>query len=636
MCGIAGIVDLQRREISEAELVALRDTITHRGPDDAGVFLAPGVGLAARRLSILDLSDRAHMPMASDDESIWITYNGEVYNFAELRPELESLGHRFRSGGDTEVVLRAYEQWGDDCVERLHGMFAFAIWDARRRRLFAARDRLGVKPLFYARREGRIVFASEIHSLYAFVRPEPDGIDPLALDFYLAHGYVPPDRCLVRDVQKLPPAHTLIIEEGRITTRRYWRPAFRPLESTTFEESLDAVDEELRGAVARRLRSDVPLGCFLSGGIDSGLVASMAALASPNRLRTFSVGFEGASPEEDERPLARLVAERYETDHTELVVGPGHKSLLPRMLHHVGEPFADVGILPMREISALAKRDVTVVLSGDGGDESFAGYPSIRSAELAARVRGSVPAPLRHALAGVLGWPGVRDLRGVPRARGWLDHYVNCSRAERFEVVGLWADWRSKGYTAEAREALAGRVSTELVEAVLERAETSLSGGELQLLGELELRLSRYLTKVDIASSSASLEVRSPFLDTRVVELAARLPLDQKLKDDRPKGMLRALAARYLPDELLTQPKRGFAPRLGGWLRDDWADLIRELTSGRDSVSARWIREPVLRQVVDEHLRGAADHADRLYAILCLEIWWRLFVSRTMSRDDVL
>jgi asparagine synthase (glutamine-hydrolysing) len=636
MCGIAGIVDLLHREIPESELLELRDSITHRGPDDAGIFRAPGVGLAARRLSILDLSPRGHMPMANEDESLWITYNGEIYNFLELRADLEGLGHRFHSGGDTEVVLHSFEQWGDSCVDRFRGMFAFAIWDAERKTLFAARDRLGVKPLFYASVDQRLIFSSEIHGLYRFVQPDAGRIDPLSLDFYLSHGYVPPDRCFVRGLEKLPPGHTLRLDGGRITTHRYWRPRYRPTLKMSLEESLDAIDRELSAAVARRLRSDVPLGSLLSGGIDSGLVTSMAAMASSQQLKTFSVGFEGAEPGEDERPLARLVAERYDTDHTELVVGPGHKSVLPRMLWHLGEPFADVGILPMREISALAKCDVTVVLSGDGGDESFAGYPSIRSAQLAGMLRSAVPAAPRRALAAALVLPIVSSVPGASRAHGWLENYVNCSPAERFEAVGLWGDWRSRLYTREARSALHGSCAQELVDDVLEAADASLSAGELQLFGELELRLSRYLTKVDIASSSASLEVRSPFLDHGVVELAACLPLSQKLVGGRPKGLLRRLASRYLPEELLTQPKRGFAPRLGGWLRGEWSGLLRELTGGPGSASATWIEEPVLREVVDAHLSGAADHADRLYAILCLEIWWRLFVSRTMSRDDVL
>jgi len=636
MCGIAGIVDLRQRDVPESELIELRDSVRHRGPDDAGIFRAPGIGLATRRLSILDLSPRGHMPMANEDESLWITYNGEVYNFVELRAELERLGHAFRSGGDTEVVLRAFEQWGDDCVDHLRGMYAFAIWDVRRHSLFAARDRLGVKPFFYASVDERLVFCSELHGLYRFVRPDPDRIDPVALDFYLAYGYVPPDRCFVQGVERLPPGHVLRLEDGRLSTRRYWRPAFRPTRDMPLGECLDTLDAELSGAVARRLRSDVPLGCFLSGGIDSGLVASMAAKASPNRLKTFSVGFEGARPDEDERPLARLVSERYDTDHTELMVGPSHKSVLPRMLWHVGEPFADVGILPMREISALAKCDVTVVLTGDGGDESFAGYPSIRSAEMAGRVRRFVPSPARRGLASSLGWPGVRELPGATRARRWLDNYVNCPRAERFEAVGLWGGWRERAYTPELRALLREHTARALVEAVLDGADDSLSAGELQLFGELELRLSRYLTKVDIASSSASLEVRSPFLDHGVVELAARLPLDQKLLRGRPKGLLRALAGRYLPQELLTQPKRGFAPRLGDWLRGDWAPVLRELTSGADSASSAWIQAPVLKEVVESHLRGSADHADRLYAILCLEIWWRLFVSRSLTPDDVL
>ncbi|MCZ6782369.1 MAG: asparagine synthase (glutamine-hydrolyzing), partial [Proteobacteria bacterium] len=370
MCGICGIVDLSGPGPSEPDLLALRDDLAHRGPDDAGLHREPGVGLGACRLAIQDLSARGHMPMPNEDETLWITYNGEVYNFETLRAQLEERGHRFRSGSDTEVVLHAYQEWGDACPERLSGMFAFAVWDRKRRRIFAARDRLGVKPFFYLQRGAQLVFASEVHALYRFAPPDPENLDPVALDFFLSQGFPPPDRSFVQGLAALPPAHSLVFDEAGLRLSRYWDLRFRPARNLSREDALEELDRVLRDAVERRLRSDVPLGCFLSGGIDSGLVTAMTARASAESVSSFSLGFAGDPRDEDERPLARLVAERYGTRHREIEVRPDHRALLTSALWHVGEPFADVGLLPMVEISRAAREHVVVALSGDGGDES--------------------------------------------------------------------------------------------------------------------------------------------------------------------------------------------------------------------------------------------------------------------------
>lgn len=638
VCGICGIVDLRASSVSEADLLALRDGIRHRGPDDAGTHIEGGVGLGARRLSILDLSPRGHMPMANDDETLWLTYNGEVYNFAELRRELEARGRRFRSDSDTEVVLRAYEEWGEACVERLAGMFAFALWDRPRRRLFAARDRLGVKPLFFAHEGSRLVFASEIHGLYRFVPPTPDRIDPLALDYVLRSGYPPPDRCFVRGLQKLPPAHTLVFDEHGLRLQRYWRVRFRPQRRLDLEEALDELDERLGRAVARRLRSDVPLGAFLSGGIDSGLVTALAARAVPGPLNTFSVGFTGARPDEDERPLARLVSERYGTQHRELTVATDHRRILTRVLWHVGEPFADVGALPMYEISREAKQFITVALSGDGGDESFAGYGNIRAAALAQRFRQRAPAPVRRLLAGLAGAPGVQDrVAAAGKLARWLERYVERNVAEQLREATSWSDpQRASLYGPEARRRLGDTSARQIVEGVLAAA-GPLEDGELHLFADLELLLpGDYLTKVDIASSMASLEVRSPFLDHELVEFAASLPLSQKLLGGRQKGLLRRLAERHLPEAVVQAPKRGFAPSLSRWLRGDWADLVRSLTDDSRWVAAGTFDADVVRRTVAEHLDGRADHGYALWVLLCLEIWWRLFVDRSLAPGDAL
>jgi asparagine synthase (glutamine-hydrolysing) len=635
VCGICGIVDLSPEPVRERDLLWLRDQLAHRGPDDAGAFLEPDAGLGARRLSILDLSPRGHMPMPDEEHNLWITYNGEVYNFAELREQLEKRGHRFESDGDTEVVLRAYCEWGEACVEHLIGMFAFAIWDRRRRRLFAARDRLGVKPLFYARQGARLVFASEIHPLYRFVPPSAETIDPLALDYYLGFGYAPPDRCFVRGLSKLPPAHTLVFDGQNLRVERYWRVSFAEKRHGSLEETLDALDEHLQTAVVRRLRSDVPLGCFLSGGIDSGLVTAIAARHSASRVNTFSVGFGGTRPEDDERPLARLVAERYGTAHRELVVNSDHRAVLPRILWHVGEPFADLGAVPMYEISRQARAHITVALSGDGGDESFAGYPNVRAAQLAQQLRGLVPRPLRGAIARAASFPPLASRVHTASALSrFLRHYVDRSVLGQFDFENQWSSsWRGRLYTPQSARQLADATAGDIVAAELAAA-GPLEDADLHLFTDLHLRLAGdYLTKVDIAANMASLEVRSPFLDHELVEFAARIPLSQKLLRGRQKGLLRLLAERYLPEPLIRQPKRGFGPRLGEWLRGDWSDMVRDLSGNSESARAGILRSETVRQVVEEHLRGR-DHAVRVWNLACLELWWRLFVSRSLSPGE--
>lgn len=635
MCGICGIVDVSGNPVSESELDGLNQTLVHRGPDDSGLHLDGGVGLGARRLSIIDLSDRGHMPMSNEDGSVWITYNGEAYNFPDLRRELEQRGHRFQSDCDTEVVLRAYLEWDEACVERIAGMFAFAIWDGRKRRLFAARDRLGVKPLFYAHLGSRIVFASEIHGLYRFVSPSAQGIDPSALDYYLRFGYVPPDRCFVNGLSKLPPAHTLTFDANGLRTSRYWRPRFDAKRDLSVDDALEELDQHLRRAVTRRLRSDVPLGSFLSGGIDSGLVTALAAQGTSEKLRTFSVGFSGAKDDEDERPLARLVADRYDTDHTELLVSTDHRTILARVLYHIGEPFADIGALPMYEISKRARQHITVALSGDGGDESFAGYGNIPAAALAQKVRRLIPGPARSLMGGVAGLPGLdRREDVVGKGSRWIRQYLQRSVEGQLDLPNSWHDALRGALYGDHAPSGGALSAAEIVQRTLDVVD-GIEDAERHLFADLELLLpGDYLTKVDIASNMVSLEVRSPFLDHELVEFAATLPLSQKLLGGQQKGLLRTLAKRYLPDELITAPKRGFAPRVGRWLRDDWADLVDEFATRGRLATEGILRDDVLKGVVQEHLSGDSDHARRIWTVICLDIWWRLFVDGSLQPGD--
>jgi len=634
MCGICGIVDRASGPISESDLVALRDSLTHRGPDDAGILLREGVGLGARRLSVIDLSPLGHMPMSNEDDSVWITYNGEVYNFRELRSQLEERGHRFRSHTDTEVIVHAYEEWGDACAERLAGMFAFAIWDSPRSRLFLARDRLGVKPLYFIEQGSRLVFASEAHGLHRFFTASAKGIDPLALDYYLAYGYTPPDRGFLSEIRKLPAAHSLVFDADGLRIERYWSVAFRPSLRLSDSDALDAVEERLRTAVERRLVADVPVGCFLSGGIDSGLITAFAARASSKPLHTFSVGFSGADPGADERPLAALVASEFGTHHQELVVAPGQKSALPQILWHMAEPFADISALPMSTMSREARHFITVALSGDGGDESFAGYPNVRSAYFGEWMRAFAPAPIRSTLYAALSLL-TPTLPFSARAARWLHFYAQPELRKQFGAAMTWDDaLRTRLYSGDARVRLGRATAFDIIARVQIRAE-GLGAAEMHLFTDLQLRLGGgYLRKVDIASNMASLEVRSPFLDHELVELAASLPIRQKLPGGRQKGLLRKLAARYLPGSIVTQRKRGFAPDTGAWIRGEWAPFVRDLLPNGSLARSGLFDPVVIARVVDDHLAGRASHGQRIWSLVCLEIWWRLFLDQSLSVSD--
>jgi asparagine synthase (glutamine-hydrolysing) len=629
MCGICGIIDRTGKSISENAILRLRDSVEHRGPDDAGIHIEDGVGLGSRRLAVLDLSPRGHMPMHNDDRSMWITYNGEVYNYRDLRTELESQGIRFQSDCDTEIVLRAYEAWGDDCVKRLHGMFALAIWDSKRRRLFAARDRLGVKPFFYIDDGKRFAFCSELKGLYELQPPSFDRIDPLSLDFFLGFGYLPPDRALIEGFHKLPPAHFLVLDDEGIRLSRYWQVEMHASNAGSIDENLEELDVVLRRAVAKRLKSDVPLGCFLSGGIDSGLVTALAAQSSDQPINTFSVGFTGAFPEDDERPLARIVAERFGTRHEELEVAPASYDLLPEITRHIGEPFADIGVLPMYQISKVAKQHITVALSGDGGDESFVGYPNITSALAAEKIRSRLPQAITQAIEAAAGVPVLS--RALPRAaqvHRFLRQYVNGGVVGQFDASNSWSEaWRARLYTPLQASRRGDSRAAHLIAAITDR-QPHLRWPDQGVVVDLHLRLGGgYLTKIDIASNMVSLEVRSPFVDHEIVEFAAELALERKLLNGKQKGLLREYAKRLLPEEIVSQPKRGFAPGLDDWLRGSWSQLVRGLEERSVFVERGFFDGAVVRTVAEDHLSGRQAHGQRIWNLVCLESWAQLFLS---------
>ncbi len=630
MCGICGVVRFDGRPVGSAEVERVAEAMRHRGPDDGGVHVDGLVGLGHRRLSIIDLSPLGHQPMANEDRTVWIAFNGEIYNFQELRPGLEARGHVFRSRTDTEVILHLYEDEGPRCVERLRGMFAFAVWDARDRSLFLARDRVGKKPLFYCHRESSFAFASELAALMA--DPEiPRRVDPVAIHHYLTYQSVPAPFTAYRGVQKLPPGHWLRLRDGRVELRRYWDLRFTPKPPADTPARREALVEELRErarqAVRLRLVSDVPLGALLSGGVDSGGVVALMAAASGTPVRTFSVGFE--EKEYDELAQARLVASRYRTVHEEFTLKPDMVEALPVLVEHFGEPFADPAAIPLYFITRLAREHVTVALCGDGGDEGFAGYH-------------------RHRLAALLGgfdWVPRGLSRGLFRLLAALPHAPTSRSplwvAKRFfqtlslppEVRNLrfFGHFDEAGkralYTPEYAAALGGADTDDLV-----RQRFAQTDAEDLLDAILYTDLHTYLPdtllpKVDITSMANSLEMRSPLLDHELLEFAARLPPDLKLRGRASKVALKEAFRPLLPPEILARPKMGFGVPLDRWFRGPLRELVHDTLLGPRARARGWFRPEAVQALLEDHQAGRWQGQYQIHNLLMLELWHRRFID---------
>jgi asparagine synthase (glutamine-hydrolysing) len=625
MCGIAGKVD-PHRAIDRGLVDRMCDVVTHRGPDSRGVHEEPGVALGIQRLSVIDL-ETGDQPIYNEDGSLAVTLNGEIYNYRELRSELEAAGHRFATNGDTEVIVHLYEEHGSRCVEHLRGMFAFALWDRTKRRLLLARDRLGKKPLFYAHRDGALWFASEPKSILQ--DPEvPREVDLEAVDAFLEGMYVPDPMCAFQGIRKLPPAHTLEWFAGRVEVNRYWRLDFTPKLHVSEHELHELVRSKLLEATRIRLRSDVPLGAFLSGGIDSSGVVAAMVRESRQPVRTFSVGFDVASF--DETRHARRVAEVLGTEHHELAVEPKALEALPRLVWHYGEPFADPSALPSFHLAEAARRHVTVALNGDGGDETFAGYRRYAANAFAARLRG-VPAPVSRSVAALLssGGAGGRDdstrARVARIARGlseapW-DRYARYMSSFAPDDLGAL-------YTPELAALVPGRGG---LGRRIERAWSATDADHVvdRLLAvDVETFLpGDLLVKMDIASMAHSLEVRSPLLDHELMELAARMPAAAKLRGQNTKRVFKDALRAWLPGDVLDRPKMGFGVPLAAWLRGPLRRLPEDVLLDDRARQRGWFREAEVRRLIGEHQAGRRDHSNRLWALVQLELWLRTFID---------
>jgi len=630
MCGIAGQFNYRSGAPAvEVRLGQMCDLLAHRGPDGSGTWAAGPVGLGHRRLSIIDLSDAGRQPMSSPDGALVIVFNGEIYNFRELRRELAADGYTFRTKTDTEAILAAYDKYGPDCVRRLEGMFAFALWDARTRRLMLARDRAGKKPLYYWDHPNGLSFASEPKAFLA--DPAfPRRVNPEALAAYLALQYVPAPLSAFEEVHKLPPAHYALVDASGMTLTRYWRLPYVPKVRLSEADAVEGLREHLRAAVRKRLVSDVPLGAFLSGGIDSSLVVALMHEQGTERVKTFSIGFDEA--EYNELAYARLVARRYETDHHEYIVRPNALEILPDLIWHYNEPFADSSAIPTYYLARLTRQHVTVALNGDAGDENFAGYDRYVANELAARVN-RVPLRLRRTVAAGARLLPARGRGTLNRARRFLAA-LGESREQRYI---RWLCHFDPGVMQSlcTREFLS-TVTTDPVASLLKTyAETDAPDF---IDATLDVDVQHYLpddllVKVDIATMAHSLEARAPFLDHGLMEFAARLPSSFKLRGTTKKYLLKQLARDYLPAEIIDRPKMGFGVPLEPWFREDLRELAHDVLLGPRARARGYFNLPFVEGLLRDHVAGRRSAHYQLWNLLVLELWHRDFIDARPARQ---
>ncbi len=626
MCGITGIFDSRtRREIDRGLLDRMNESQFHRGPDDGGLHLEPGVGLGHRRLSIIDLST-GQQPLYNEDRSVVVVFNGEIYNYLELVPELQALGHVFRTRSDTEVIVHAWEAWGESCVERFRGMFAFAIWDRNRETLFLARDRLGVKPLYYAMLDdGTLIFGSELKALLAHPRLKR-GIDPAAVEEDFAYGYVPEPRTIFRGARKLPPACTLALRRGDPLgePREYWDVPFKPGPALTEQEAIEELTVRLRESVKIRLMSEVPLGAFLSGGVDSSGVVAMMAGLSADPVNTCSIAF--ADPAFDESRYAQAVAQRYHTRHRVEQVDPDDFGLVDKLASLYDEPYADSSAMPTYRVCELARKTVTVALSGDGGDESFGGYRRYRWHVNEERLRSRLPLRLRKPLFGLLGrlYPKADWAPRMFRAKSTLEALARSPVDAYFHSVSVLHDsLRSELFSERFRNELQGYAAVEVLRRHAARAP---SDHPLSLVQYLDLKT--YLvgdinTKVDRASMAHSLEVREPLMDHPLVEWLSNLPPGLKLRNGEGKYLLKKTLEPYLPAEILYRPKMGFSVPLAKWFRGPLRKSVRDAVLGPVLADTGWFNARYLRRLVDEHQSGLSDYSTPLWTLMMFESFLR-------------
>lgn len=632
MCGICGVLD--NREYARSDPVIVRkmcSALSHRGPDDEGVYVKdghPAVALGHRRLSIIDLSAAGHQPMSNESGSVVVALNGEIYNYRELRADLEKKGHIFRSHTDTEAVVHLYEDHGKECVKFLRGMFAFAVWDNDRKLLMLARDRAGKKPLFYRYADSVFCFASELAAMMASGLINKD-VDRQAIHRYLTFGYIPAPFTIYKGVFKLPPAHTLIYKDGKVAIERYWRLDYTKKLNISERDAAKELLRLLEDAVRIRLRSDVPLGAFLSGGIDSSTVVALMSRLCQRKVKTFSIGFEESGF--NELRFARKVAERYGTEHHEFIVKPNALEVLPLLVERYGEPYADSSCIPTYYVARETKKHVTVALNGDGADEFFAGYERYQGMVLS-ELYHRLPPIVRNAVSGLFRlFPDSIDpknrLRNIKRFFSVIDLPT---RQRYLRWIGVFdTGLKDAVYSDLFRSEMGDSDPGDLLSPFLEDRSSGLEIIDRVLTNDVNLYLpDDLLVKADIATMANALEARSPFLDQDVMEFACRLPAAYKVKGMTKKYILKKAIADLLPSENIYRRKMGFGVPVGEWFRGDLAGLMQDTVLSERALRRGYFKPDAVRGLVRRHIDRRADFTFQLWALLMLELWHERFVDR--------
>jgi asparagine synthase (glutamine-hydrolysing) len=648
MCGIAGAVwTANSSGIDAADLQRMTRVIAHRGPDDDGFYVdcTQRVALGFRRLSIIDLAG-GHQPLGNEDGSVQIVFNGEIYNYRELRPLLEGRGHRFATQSDTECIVHAWEEYGPECLRHFRGMFAFALWDSNQQTLFLARDRLGQKPLFYRHESDRLLFGSELKAILE-APDTPRVLDPVSLDLFLTYQYVPHPRCILKGYSKLPPGHFALWKNGKLDIKRYWEPPFRSdfdvdrladpslrgSPNWTPDEWRRRLRETLTEAVRLRMRSDVPVGTFLSGGIDSTIITGLMQQQSPRPVHTFSIGFP--IQQFDERHYAREAAQHLKTEHHEYIVEPSALEMLDKLVWHYDEPFGDSSAIPTMYLSRVTREHVTVALSGDGGDELFAGYDRYLAVQLAGRMD-VLPGFIKRAL----GWniwqkipTSTRQRSFGRRAKRFAAALAQSPETRYLRWIGIFdADLRRELLTSEVQREIAGSNSNEFLLECYTACPDRDFITRTTCTDVLSYLPCDILTKVDIASMAYSLEARSPFLDHHVAELAARMPIELKLRGNKGKQILIETFRDLLPESIQYRSKMGFGVPIDHWFRGELQSLLRDSLLSADTRNRGVFERPCVERLIDEHTSGRWDHSYRLWNLLCFEHWCRTHLDGRSNR----
>lgn len=635
MCGVSGIFDsVGMRAINEALLSDMNQAQFHRGPDEGGIHTEPGLGIAHRRLSIIDLSS-GQQPLFNEDGSVAVVYNGEIYNHASLARQLQEKGHVFQSHCDTEVLVHAWEEWGEECVHRFRGMFAFAIWDRNKRTLFLARDRMGIKPLYYALLpDGHFIFASELKSL--LLHPGLDrALDPCAVEEYFAYGYVPEPRTIFQGASKLLPGHTLTLQTGKPVPDpvQYWDIPFTPVKQQGEDELGEELVERLREAVNIRMVADVPLGAFLSGGVDSSAVVAMMSGLSDDPVNTCSISF--GDPKFNESEYASMVASRYRTNHQVEQVESDDFDLIDQLASLYDEPFADSSAMPTYRVCELARKRVTVALSGDGGDENLAGYRRYRWHMYEEKMRSMIPGGLRRPLFGVLGriYPKADWAPKIFRAKSTLEAMARDAVEGFFHSVSVMGDsMRSRLFSDRFTRELQGYQAIEVMRRYADNSPAEHPLSRVQYIDMKTYLAGDILTKVDRASMAHALEVRVPILDHELVEWMSGISPDMKLKGREGKYIFKKAMEPYLPDEILYRQKMGFSIPLASWFRGPLRERVRSAILGPVLLDTGYFNQGYLREMVDQHQSGLRDYSASIWSLLMFESFLRQILPGQVRR----